>query len=242
MQAAPAPQLPSPTHSAASAVVSSPLSAESPETVQQEGRRTEEQKRKGKAAAGTGDGENKGGQAAASGEGAQVAAAGANGKGEERGGQAAARPRADPFSLAESDRLGRSVFANILVVSEDEGEEARRMAVEGGKGQLTAPNVPAAAMKSILPEVQRKEEGKSRRGRAGAGAAEGGDSGVRTGGREQTGKEGKGQAGASGARQAAGHREGNGGKGGRQEQQGPQPQHSFKQLPPGSPQQGSAAV
>ena len=34
------------------------------------------------------------------------------------------------------------------------------MAVEGGPGQPSAPNVPAAAMKSILPEVRRQEEGK----------------------------------------------------------------------------------
>ena len=140
----------------------------------------------------------------ASGEGAEVAAAGAGGKGEERGEHAAARPRADPFNLAESNRLGGSVVADILVVSEDEGEETRRMAAARGQRQLTAPNVPAAAMKLILPEVRRKEEGKGRRGRTGAGVAERGDSGVRTGGREQTGKGGKGQVGASAARQAAG--------------------------------------
>ena len=46
------------------------------------------------------------------------------------------------------------------------------MAVEGGQGQPAAPNMPEAAMNSILPEVRRKEEGKSRRGRAGAGAAD----------------------------------------------------------------------
>ena len=34
------------------------------------------------------------------------------------------------------------------------------MAVEGNPGQPTAPNVPAAAMTSILPEVNRQEEGK----------------------------------------------------------------------------------
>ena len=151
MQAAPAPQPPSPTHSAASAVVSSPSSQESPETVQQEGRRTAEQERKGEAAAGTGQGGDKEGQALASGDGAEVAAAGAGGNGEERGEHAAASPRGDPFNLAESDRLGGSVVADILVVSEDEGEEARRMALEGGQGQPTASNVRAAAIKSILP-------------------------------------------------------------------------------------------
>ena len=41
---------------------------------------------------------------------------------------------------------GESVVDDILVVSEDEGEGARGMAVEGGPGQPTAPNVPAAAM------------------------------------------------------------------------------------------------
>ena len=41
MQAARPPQPPSPTHLASSAVVSSPLSPESPETVQREGLRTE---------------------------------------------------------------------------------------------------------------------------------------------------------------------------------------------------------
>ena len=90
--------------------------------------------------------------------------------------------------------------------------------------------------------MRRKTEGRSRRGRAGAGAAEGGASGVRTGGPEQTGKGGKGQLGTSGTRQAARHQEGKGGKGGGQGQQWPQPQHSFKQPPPGSPPQVSAAV
>ena len=159
MQAAPAPQPPSPTSSAASAVVSSPSSPESPETVQHEGR-----KRKDEAAAGTGQGGDTGGQAEASGEETQVLAAGTEGLGEERGEQAVARRRAYPFNLAESDRLDGSVVDDILVVSEDEGEEARRMAVEGGPGQPAGPNVPPAAMKSILPELRRKEEGKSRRG------------------------------------------------------------------------------
>ena len=171
-----------------------------------------------------------------------MVAAGAEGQGEERGEQAVVRRRADPFNLAESDRLHGSVVEDILVVSEDEGEEARKMALEGGPGQPEAPNVPAAAMKSILPEVRRKEEGKSRRGRAEAGAAESGDSGVRTGGQARTGKGGKGQAGASGAPHATGQQEGKGGKGGGQGRQWPQPQRSLKQPPPGSPPQVSAAM
>ena len=179
MQVAPALQLPSRTPSAAFAEVSSASSPESPETVQQEGRPTEEQKRKDEAAAWTGEGEDKGGQAEASGEGTEVVAVGAEGQGEEPGEQAVAKRRADPFNLAESDRLIGSVVDDILVVSEDEGKEARRVAVEGGPGQPAAPNVPAAAMKSVLPEVPRKEEGKSRQGRADAGAADSADSGVR---------------------------------------------------------------
>ena len=58
----------------------------------------------------------------ASGEGAEVAAAGIGRKGQERGEHAVARPRADPFNLAESDRLGGLVVANILLVLENEGE------------------------------------------------------------------------------------------------------------------------
>ena len=132
MWAAPPPHLASPTHSASSAVVSSPPSLESPETVQRERRRAEGQERKGEAVAGTGEGGNKGRQTVASGQGVEVAAAGAGGKGEQRGEHAAARPRADPFNLAESGRLGGLVVADILVVSEEEGEEARRMALAGG--------------------------------------------------------------------------------------------------------------
>ena len=97
-------------------------------------------------------------------------------------------------------------------------------------------------MKSIFPEVRRKEEGKGRRGRTGAGAAEGGDSRVRIGGQGQRGKGGKGQVGASGAKKAAGHQEGKGGKGGGQGHQWPQLQHSFRRLPPGSLSQVSAVV
>ena len=106
-----------------------------------------------------------------------------------------------------------SVVADILEVSEDEGEGAGRMAVEGGPGQLSAPNVPAAAMKFILPEVRRQEEGKGGRGQLEAGAAGSGDSSVSAGGKGRTGKRGKGQAGTSGAVHAKGHLAGKGGKG-----------------------------
>ena len=47
------------------------------------------------------------------------------------------------------------VVADILEVSYDEGEGAGRMAVEGGPVQPSAPNVPSAAMKSILLELRR---------------------------------------------------------------------------------------
>ena len=116
------------------------------------------------------------------------------------------------------------------------------MAVEAGPGQPAAPNVPAAAMKSILLEVQRKKEGKSRQGRAEAGVAEGGHSGVQAGRQGRTGKGGKGQDGASGARHATGQQEEKGGKGGGQGRQWPLPQRSFKQQPQRSPSQVSAAV
>ena len=157
------------------------------------------------------------------------------------------RRQADPFNIADvmadlDAARGESVVDDILVVSEDEGEGARRMAVEGGPGQLTAPNVPVAAMKSIFPEVRRQEEGKGGRGQPAAVAAGSGDSSVRTGGRGWTGKGGKGQAGTSAARHAKGHQEGKGGKWGGQGRQWPQPQHSFRQPPPGSPPQVSAAV
>ena len=68
-----------------------------------------------------------------------MVAAGAEGQGDEGGEQAVARRRADPFNLAESDRLDGLVVDNILVVSEDEGEEARRMAVEGAQGSQRHP-------------------------------------------------------------------------------------------------------
>ena len=247
MQADSAPQPPSPTSSAASAEVSSPSSPESPETVQREGPRMEGQQRKEEAAAGTGGGGDKGVQAEASGGRTEVVAAEAEGQGEEQGQHAVVRRRAEPFNLAElmaggDVGQGGSVVDDILAVSEDEGEDARRMAVEGGPGQPTAPNVPAAAMKSILLEVRRKDEDKGRRGQPAAGAAESGDSSVRTEGRGRTGKGGKGQAGTSVDRHVTGHQEGKGGKGGGQGRQWPQPQRSFKQPPPGSPPQVSAAV
>ena len=139
-----------------------------------------------------------------------MVAAGAEGQDEEQGKQAVVRQPADPFNLAElmaggDVGQGGSVVDDIFVVSEDEGEEERRMAVERGPEQPTAPKLPAAAMKSIHPEVRRKEEDKSSRGQPAAGTAESGDSSVRTGGRERTGKGGKGQAGTSGSRHAARH-------------------------------------
>ena len=157
------------------------------------------------------------------------------------------RRRADPFNIADvmagvDAEGGESVVDDILVVLEDEGEGARRMALEGGPGQPTAPNVPAAAMKSILPEVRRQEEGKGGRRQQAASTAGSGDSSVRTGGRGQTGKGGKGQAGTSGARHANGRQEGKGGRGVGKGRQWPQPQLSFKQPPPGLPPQVSAAV
>ena len=185
--------------------------------------------------------------------GAEGVAAGAEGQREAQGQRAAEGPGADPLSVGDvradvdvrrkewrSQR--ESVIADILEVSEDEGEGAGRMAVEGGPGQPLAPNVPAAAMKSILPEVRRQEEGMGGRGQLEAGAAGSGDSSVSTGGRGRTGKGGKGQAGTTGAVHAKGHLAGRGGKGGGRGRQWPQPQRSFRQPPPRSPPGVSAAV
>ena len=86
--------------------------------------------------------------------------------------------------------------------------------MEGGPGQPTAPGVPAAAMKSNLPEVRRQEEGKGGGGQPAARAAGSGDSSVRTGRRGRKGNRGKGQAGTSGARHAKYTSKGKGEKGG----------------------------
>ena len=131
---------------------------------------------------GKGEGKEKGGQAEAGKGGAEGMAAGAEGQGEGKGQRAAEGPGVDPFSVGDvradvelRRREGRSqresIIAGILEVSEDEGEGAGRMAVEGGPGRPSAPNVPAAAMKSILLEVRRQEEGKGGRGQLEAGAA-----------------------------------------------------------------------
>ena len=202
---------------------------------------------------GKGEGGDKRGQAEAGRDRAEGVAAGAEGQGEGQGQRAAEGPRADPFNVADA-RAGmdmrrrewrsrrESVVADILEVSEDEGEGAGRMALEGGPGQPSAPNVPAAAMKSILLEVRRQEEGKGGRGQLEAGAAGSGDSSVSAGGRGRTGKGGKGQAGTSGAVPAKGHLAGKGGKGSGQGRQWPQPQRLFRQLPPRLPPRVSAAV
>ena len=111
MQVDSAPQPPSPTSSATSAEVSSPSSPESPETVQREGPRAEGQLRKEQAAAGTGEGGDKGGQAEASGGRTEVVAAEAQGQEERQGQQAVGRRRADPLNIAE------------LMASGDAGQE-----------------------------------------------------------------------------------------------------------------------
>ena len=200
MQLATARPPPSPASSATSAEVSSPSSPESPETVRREGPRATGRQRGEGAAAGTGEGGDRGGQAEASGGRAEKVAAGAEGQGQGQGQGAAEGPRADPFNIADvmaGVDMGRRewrelVVADILEVSEDEGEEAGRMAVEGGPGQPSAPNVPAAAMKSVLPEVRWQEEGKGGRGQPEAGAAGSGDSSVRARGKGRTSKGGKG--------------------------------------------------
>ena len=202
---------------------------------------------------GKGEGKEKGGQAEAGKGGAEGVATGAEGQGEGQGQRAAEGPAADPFNVVDV-RAGvdvrrkewrsqrESVIADIVEVSEDEGEGAGRMAVEGGPGQPSAPTVPAAAMKSILPEVRRQEEGKGGRGQLEAGAAGSGDSSVNTGGRGRTGKGGKGKAGTTGAVHAKGYLAGKGGKGSGRGRQWPQPGSLFRQPPPRSPPGVSAAV
>ena len=253
MQAAAAPQPPSLASSAPSADVLSPSSPKSPETVRREGPGATGRQRGEGAVVGKGEGGDKRGQAEAGRDRAEGVAAGAEGQGEGQGQRAAEWPLADPFNVADV-RAGmdmrrrewrsrrESVVADILEVSEDEGEGAGRMAVEGGPGQLSAPNVPAAAMKSILPEVRRQEEGKGGRGQLGAGAAGSGDSSVSARGRGRTGKGGKAQAGTSLAVHAKGHLGGKEGKGSGRGRQWPQPQRSFRQSPPWSPPRVSAAV
>ena len=253
MQVGAAPQPPLLASLATSAEVSLPSSPESPETVRREGPGATGRQRGERALAGRGEGGEKGGQAEAGRDNAEGVAAGAEGQGEGRGQRAAKGPQADLFNIADvragvdmrrREWRGRRelVVADILEVSEDEGEGAGRMAVEGGPGQSSAPNVPAAAMKSILPKVRRQEEGKGGRGQPEAGAAGSRDSSISAGGRGRTGKGGKGQAGTSGAMHAKGHHAGMGGKGSGRGRQWPQPQRSFRQSPPGSPPQVSAAV
>ena len=253
MQAGAAPQPPSPASLATSADVSSPSFPESQETVREEGSGATGRHRGEGAVVGKGEGREKGGQAEAGKGGAEGVAAGAEGQGEGQGQRAAEGPGADPFNVVDV-RAGmdmrrrewrsqrESVIADILEVLEDEGEGAGRMTVEGGTGQPLAPNVPAAAMKSILPEVRRQEEGKGGRGQLETGAAGSGDSSVSTGGRGWTGKGGEGRAGTSGAVHAKGHLAGKGGKGSGRGRQWPQPQRSFRQPPPRSPPRVSAAV
>ena len=253
MQAGAAPQPPSLASSATSADVSSPSSPESPETVRREGPGATGRQRGEGAVVGEGEGGYRKGQAEAGRDGAEGVAAGAEGQGEGQGQRAAEGPRADPFNVADV-RAGmvmrrrdwrsrrESVVGDILEGSEDEGEGAGRMAVEGGPGQLSPPNVATAAMKSILPEVRRQEEGKGGRGQLEAGAAGSGDTSVSARGRGRTCKGGKGQAGTSAAVHAKGHLAGKGGKGSGRGRQWPQPQRSFRQSPPRSPPWFSAAV
>ena len=102
---------------------------------------------------------------------------------------------------------------DILVVSEDEGEEARRMAVAGGQRQLTAPDVPAAAMKLILPHVRRKEQGKGRRGRTEREWQRAGTAGCAQEGGSRRARERKGSWGGQGPGRRQGTRKGKGEKG-----------------------------
>ena len=99
---------------------------------------------------------------------AAVEAEGPGGKEGERREPEAADPRADPFNPAECDQASALVIADTLEVLKEEGEQAGRMAVRGGQRQVTAPNVPADAMKSIRLEVQREEKAKEGKGGQGS--------------------------------------------------------------------------
>ena len=141
MQAGAAPQPPSPASSATCAEVSLPSCPESPETVRREGPWATGRQRGEEAVAGKGEGGDQGGQAQAERDEAEGVAAGAEGQGEGQGQRVAEGPRADPFNIADvragvdmrwrewRDRR-ESLVADILEVSEDEGEGAGRMAVE----------------------------------------------------------------------------------------------------------------
>ena len=66
---------------------------------------------------------------------AAVEAEGPGGKEGERREPEAADPRADPFKPADCNRASASVIADILEVSQEEGEQAGRMAVRGVRGR-----------------------------------------------------------------------------------------------------------
>ena len=137
MHAGAAPQPPSPASSATSADVSSPSSPESPETARREGPWATARQRGEGAVVGKGEGGDKTGQAEAGRGRAEGVAAGAEGQGEGQGQRAA-----DPLNVVDV-RAGmdmrrrewrsqrESVVADILEVSEDEGEGAGKMAAEG---------------------------------------------------------------------------------------------------------------
>ena len=65
---------------------------------------------------------------------------------------------ANPYNAAEYDRSGMSLVDDILK-AEPEAEVRGRVAVAGGQRQPAAPNVPLAAMKSVLPEVEGENQG-----------------------------------------------------------------------------------
>ena len=102
---------------------------------------------------------------------------------------------------------GASVVDDILEVSHGEAEEAARgRGVAGGPRQPAVPNVPAAAMKCVLPEVREKGKGKGWKGipRAGERGQQGGRGAGWTGGRTGKGK-GKGEVASRNGGKRKGH-------------------------------------
>ena len=90
-----------------------------------------------------------------------------------------------------SQEIARVSFPIALAPAhlQEEGEGAGRIVVAAGQRQPIAPNVAAAAMKLIIPAVQRKEEGKGAQGQPGTGVTGHVGTGGRRGGTEAAGHE-----------------------------------------------------
>ena len=140
MQVAPPPPPRSPTHSALSVLLWAPTTPDSPATARPAGKGAAGQGKKGAVAVGTGKAGAGGRQVKMRVRTAAVEAAGAGRRGAQRGEPEVTGPRADLFNPATSDRPSASMVADILEVSEEEGEGAGRTLVAKGHRQRTEPN------------------------------------------------------------------------------------------------------